>query len=124
MSAMLAAAANDSTHLGDSGLGTGGEAGDRRGNYGVRAARHPTGGAQLVALGLETGEVNPMGSGAWPAFGPEGELAFIVDAPGDGQQPEIVVRQALGGPLLHGGRRGSVHGSHAGVTLTPPYGAD
>ncbi|MGH8931846.1 MAG: hypothetical protein ACRDZO_14785 [Egibacteraceae bacterium] len=45
----------------------------------------------LVELDLATGQVDELWPGAWPAVGPDGQIAAIVDEPGDGRQPEIEV---------------------------------
>ncbi len=45
----------------------------------------------LVELDLATGQVDELWRGAWPAVGPDGQIAAIVDEPGDGRQPEIEV---------------------------------
>jgi len=46
----------------------------------------------LVTVGLSDGGVTDLGPGASPAFGPNGELASVLDEPGDGRQPVIQIR--------------------------------
>ncbi|MGH8901943.1 MAG: GerMN domain-containing protein [Egibacteraceae bacterium] len=60
----------------------------------------PTGGAELMELDLVTGKLSSDDSGGWPTVSPDGKFAYIVDVRGDDRQPEIVVRQALHGPIL------------------------
>lgn len=56
--------------------------------------------SQLMELDLVTGTLGSMDSGEWPTVSPDGKFAYIVDVRGDDRQPEIVVRQALHGPIL------------------------
>ena len=56
---------------------------------------------RVVLLDLDSGEETDLGAGYGPAFGPDGQLAWLVDQPGDGTQPSIVVRpEPLGETLL------------------------
>lgn len=65
---------------------------DRR-NPGDRLSR-------LMELDLATGELRSGDVGAWPARGPNGAFAYLVELPDDGRQPEIVVRLAPDEPIF------------------------
>ena len=55
---------------------------------------------QVLLVDLDGGAWQAVAeNAAWPAFSPSGKLAWIVDEPGDGRQPRIVVADAAGKPL-------------------------
>jgi len=55
---------------------------------------------RVVLVELDSSEETDLGDGYGPAFGPDGQLAWLVDEPGDGVQPSIVVRPEPTGETL------------------------
>ena len=54
----------------------------------------------LYVVDLALREYRQLGPGTWPAVGPDGQVAVIVDEPGDRRQPRIVVRNGLDGGVI------------------------
>ena len=55
---------------------------------------------RVVLFDLDSGGEMDLGDGYGPAFGPDGQLAWLVDEPDDGVQPSIVVRPEPSGETL------------------------